>query len=84
MAHTSIASLIPPFDFLDIQDEQEQKQERQMWKAYVQEFAVFYFDTFVEYIQALILQGSYTVEDAEVFIEVIGKLKISKLKFRVL
>ena len=81
MAHTSIASLTPPFDFFDIQDdEQEQQQQRQMWKAYVREFAVFYFDTFVEYIQALILQGSYTVEDAEVFLDVIGKLLLLLLK----
>jgi hypothetical protein len=43
-----------------------------MWSAYVREFSVFYFDIFVEYIQALILQGSYTLEDAQVFKDVIG------------
>ena len=63
LTHTSISSLTPPFDFFGL-EEDERRQKREMWQAYVREFSVFYFDIFVEYIQALILQGSYTIEDA--------------------
>ena len=63
LTHPSIASLNPPFDLLGLDDD-EIRVKREMWQAYIREFSVFYLDIFVEYIQALILQGSYTIEDA--------------------
>jgi hypothetical protein len=82
LTHTSISSLSPPFD-LNGFEEEEIRNKRSMWQAYIREFSVFYLDLFVEYIQALILQGSYTIEDAQVFREVIGNhLSLSLLIFR--
>jgi hypothetical protein len=39
--------------------------------------SLFYFDIFVDYIQCLIAQGSYTVDDAVVFSKVMGKYSLS-------
>ena len=36
--------------------------------------SIFYFDLFVDYLQALIQQGIYRVDDAVVFQEVLGKI----------
>ena len=36
--------------------------------------SIFYFDLFVDYLQALIQQGIYSVDDAVVFQEVLGKI----------
>jgi hypothetical protein len=77
LSHTSIASLSPPFDLFAL-DEDEIREKREKWQSYIREFSVFYFDLFVEFIQALILQGSYTIEDAQVFKEVIGKFIMNK------
>lgn len=54
LTHTSISSLSAPFDFFGL-EEIEKKWKREMWQAYVREFSIFYFDIFVEYVQALIL-----------------------------
>ena len=72
LTHTSIPTLTRPFDFFS-NIEGEREKERQLWTGYVREMSVFYFDIFVDYIQALIQQGIYTLDDAVVFNEVIGK-----------
>ncbi len=73
LTHTSIASSIPPFDFFDVDDAVQREREREMWQAYAREFAMFYLDIFVDYVQAVITQGTYQTEDVIVFREVIGK-----------
>lgn len=45
----------------------------QLWEQYVSEMSVFYFDLFVDYLVAVIKQGTYTVEDLIVFNDVLGK-----------
>lgn len=78
LTHTSIASLSAPYDFMtvnvDVGETREQKErEVEMWSLYVREFSVFYFDLFVEYVQALIQQGVYSLDDVVVFNDVLGK-----------
>lgn len=75
LTHTSISSLSVPFNFqTDIDGENARERERELWSAYVREMSIFYFDLFVDYIQALIQQGIYSIDDAVVFNEVLGKL----------
>jgi len=71
LSHTSISSLTPPFDFLKVEDLEERDSERALYQAYAREMSILYFDLFVEYIQALIRQGTYSVDDAFVFEEVL-------------
>lgn len=76
LTHTSIATLIEPFEINDIEGEERKQRERELWTSYVREMSIFYFDIFVEYVQALIQQGIYTIEDAQVFNEVVCKLTL--------
>jgi hypothetical protein len=73
LTHTSIGALGYPMDFFAIENPAERDRERELWAAYVREMSEFYFDLFVDYIQALIHQGTYTVDDALVFNKVMGK-----------
>jgi len=43
---------------------EDRQRERELWTSYVREMSIFYVDLFVEYVQALIHQGIYTIEDA--------------------
>ena len=73
LTNTSIASMKTDFTFLMLEKYEERETERQKWTNYVKEMSVFYFDIFVDYIQALLQQGIYTPEDAMVFSSVMGK-----------
>lgn len=73
LSHNSISSLSIPKDFFAIENLEEREKERDQWIAYVREMSIFYFDIFVDYVQSLISQGSYTVDDAVVFSLVLGK-----------
>lgn len=55
LTHTSISSQTSPFDFFsDIVSDEERAKERELWGCYFREMSIFYFDIFVEYVQALI------------------------------
>lgn len=84
LSHNSISSLTIPRDFVQIENPEERERERDLWIGYVKEMSIFYFDLFVEYLQSLISQGSYTVDDAIVFSIVMGKVSFESQTFRVL
>lgn len=79
LAHTSISSMAFPVDFIAIENPEEREKERELWTAYVREMSIFYFDLIVDYIQGLIQQGTFTVDDAIVFNQVMCKFTISFL-----
>ena len=60
-------------------------EDKRLWCQYILEMAIFYFDTLVDYLKALLHQATYFPEDVIVFNDVCGKLPLLLITlFRVL
>ena len=74
LSHISISSLTRKESILDLNKKEDRDFYRVIWEQYVSEMSVFYYDILVDYLNAIIRQGNYTVEDLIVFNEVVGKI----------